>query len=267
MRALFRLVRVARKPADLPDLPDESSSSSVVTGASNGTVVFPSVFMRVPTPVWDAKARQMGGNRLTLLAALTASFGEALGRVRGGEVTLMIPVHKRGTWPENGANQVSLAMLKVSVGEPRGRLHALQRRLHVALLRIRREADPLEALLPLVPFLPKRAFSAASNRALSALSEMPVTFTHLGDWPADILRIDGHEADRFCFRGLERGVAAGAIEARRGVATLLSAASREYLLLNFVAYQPRVVTEPHHLRALVGRLMSSFEIVGEAFDA
>ncbi|MEA3179466.1 MAG: hypothetical protein QOI59_2989 [Gammaproteobacteria bacterium] len=239
----------------------------VVTIADNRRIVFPSAFIRLPTSLWDARAQSRGGNRFTLLTAVTAAFAEALGRVRDDNVTLLIPVSERAGLPHTGGNGVALATLKVRVGELRGRLHTFQRRLRATLLRTRREPNRLAALLPLVPFVPRRAFSAATRLALAALGDLPVTCSNLGHCPEDMLRIDGGAADRFCFRGIDRPVERRAIEERHGVATLFAGIIPGFIILSFVAYQPGVVTSPQHLRALVERLMADYELHGEFFDA
>ncbi len=263
-RALGQLARTASTSLGRSNTP---AASPVVATEDNRTIVYPSAFLRVPTSVWDARARSRRASRLTLLTAITARFAELLGRVRDDDVTLLIPVNQRKGLSHTGGNDVALATFKVRVDEPRGRLHALQRRLRATLLRTRQEPNRLAALLPLVPFVPRRAFAAASHLALGALADLPVTCSNLGDLPKDVLLIDGNAADRICFRGIDRAVARRAIEARQGVATLFAGVISGYIALSFVAYQPGVVTEPRHLRALVEGLLADYELVGEFFDA
>ena len=260
-RALAQLVRTARTMGKTP------KPSPARTTADGRTVVFPSAFVRVPTSAWDERARSLGANRFSLLAALTAAFAESLGRIRSGDVTLVIPVNQREGLSDSEGNCFLLATLKVPAGEPRGRLHGLQRRLQTTLLRTRREPDPLATLLPLVPYVPKRAFLAAYDLALGGLADMPVTCSYLGELPPDVLRVDGTVADRCCFRGVDRNVDVSAIEARHGVASLLACVISDFLILNFVAYQPGVVTESRHLLALIDRLLAYYGLTGAFFDA
>jgi hypothetical protein len=89
----------------------------------------------------------------------------------------------------------------------------------------------------------------------------------LGELPRDVLQIDGGAADRICARGIDRPVARRAIEARQGVATLFAGVIPGFIALSFVAYQPGVVTEPQHLRALVERLLADHDLTSEFFDA
>jgi hypothetical protein len=80
------------------------------------------------------------------------------------------------------------------------------------------------------------------------------------------LGIDGAESDRFCFRGTDRQVSVRAIAARQGVASVPACVTAEHLILNFVAYQPGVVTEHHQIRTLAERLLASHGLAGEFFD-
>ncbi len=263
LKALAGLVRMARAPRPRHD---RAAPAAAGKAADDRTVDFPTAFLRVSLADWDARARSLGANRFTLLAALTASFAVALGRVQNDEVTLLVPVNQREGLSDDGGNRVSLATVKLERTVATGRLHALQRRLQTELVRTRREPDPLAAVLPLVPFVPPRAFAATSRLALGALADLPVTCSHMGDLPKDITRIDGSEADRFCFRGIDRQAAVTTLEQRQGVATLLAGVIPGDMLLNFVAYQPGVLTQSHDLRHMARGLLADVGLTGAFFD-
>jgi diacylglycerol O-acyltransferase len=260
LRALGQLMRTTRISRAILKTPVATKEMDERTAS------LPSVFVRVPTSIWDEKARSLGANRLTLVTAMAAAFAEALGRVRGNDVTLLIPVNQRDELTDTGGNRVSLATVKVSSNERHGRLHTFQRRLQVTLLRTRREPNPLATLLPLTPFVPQRAFSAASHMALDALADLPVTCSYVGEWPEDVLRVDGTPADGFCFRGTDRQASLRSIEARLGLASLPACIIPGYVILNFVAYQPGLVTEVAHLRPMVEKLLANYGLAGEFFD-
>lgn len=260
VRALGALLRSARRRGRTVHRTDGFAGEDRL-------VSLPSVFLRLPVAEWDATARRLGSNRFTLLAAMTSAFAEALGRVSQDQTTLLIPVNQREGLADTGGNRVLLATLKVPRGEAFGRLHALQRQLQTTLLRTRREPDPLSAMLPLVPFVPKRAFVTASRLALGALADMPITCSFVGEWPTDVLKIDGSDADRFCFRGVDRQVTLRALTSRQGVASLPACVIAGDLILNFIAYQPGVVTETRQLQSLVRELLACFGLAGEAFHA
>lgn len=237
------------------------------TSVDDRNVSFPSCFIRVPLADWDAKEKSFGVNRLTLLTAVTAEFAKLLGRTSNGNIHLLIPVNRRKRLSDTDANSVSIATLNVTVDTQRERLSELRRHLKSTLLKARREPDLLTSLLPLIPFVPKRAFSAATHLAMDALATLPVTCSYLGELPGDVLKIDGEVADLIACRGVDRQARVCDMEARQGVATLLAGAIPGFLLLNFVAYQPGVVTQSQHLRALTEKLLTNYGISFEFFDA
>lgn len=247
--------------------PASRQSKRAAPSLDDHKVSFPSCFIRVPLVDWDAKAKRLGTNRLTLLTAVTAEFADLLGRTCNGDAHLLIPVNRREGLSDSDANSISLATLKVPVATPRERLSELHRQLKSTLLKARREPDLLASLLPLVPFVPKRAFSAAGHLAIDTLATLPVTCSYMGERPEDILKIDGEAADLFAFRGVDRQARFSDLEARQGVATLLAGAIPGFLLLNFVAYQPGVVTQSQHLRAMAEKLLANYGISFEFFDA
>lgn len=258
LRALVQLGRIARGSS----VKSRTKVTSTIVAASNEQdVIFPTCFLRFPLSDWDKKSRDLGANRFTLLVAVTAAFARALGRVHDGHVAVRIPVNQRDGLSDIDANRVSIATLRIPVEEPQENLSAFQRGWKLALLRTRREPDPMAALLPLVPFVPKRLFSAAGNLALGALGDLPVTCSYLG--PLDLLTIDGAESDLFCCRGTDRPVPARMIEARQGVATLHAADVAGHLNLSFTAYEPGVVTERRQLRILVEHLLATYGLAGE----
>lgn len=261
LSALIALLKKLRTTQ--PSTKQSKTSASV----DDQNVSFPSCFIRVPLADWDAKAKSFGANRITMLTSLTAEFANLLGRTCNGDVHLFIPVNRREGLSDSDANSISLATLKVAVDTPKKRLSELQRQLKSTLLKARREPDLLASLLPLVPFVPKRAFSAAGHMAIDTLATLPVTCSYMGDLPEDILKIDGEAADLFSFRGVDRQARVCDMEARQGVATLLSGAIPGFLLLNFVAYQPGVVTQTQHLHALTEKLLANHDISFEFFDA
>lgn len=237
------------------------------TKTGDQTVVFPSVFVRVPSDLWEAKTSCLNIRRMTLLVALTGAFAERLGRVRDGEVSVLIPVNQRDGLSDNNANCVSIASLKVPVDELRGHWQKLQKRIKIALKRNLHEPNLLAALSPLVPFVPKSVFSSASGMALSTLGDLPVTCSNMGNLPAEMLRIDGAPSDRFCFRGVDRQVTVRAIEARQGVASLITGFMPGYVLLNFIAYQPGGITQTGQLQTLASELLATYDLSGEWFNA
>lgn len=264
LRAIAKLAQTMRQQRGSSSVPVAQPRARA---EESKTVSLPWTSVRIPIVEWDQKAQSLGTNRLTLLVSFTAAFAEKLGRVREGETTLLIPVNQRQGGADAAGNCVSIATFKVPTSEPHDRLPALQRRLQATLLRTRREPAPFADLLPLVPFVPKQAFLGASHLAFAALAELPVTCSFVGEWSNAVLKIDGLEADRFCFRGTDRQVSERTIDARQGVASIPACVISDFLILNFVAYQPGRVTEHHEIHALAQNLLSSYGLTGEFFNA
>jgi hypothetical protein len=260
LSALAQLFRSAVNPKKA------TRASPSTTTEQDHTITLPSVSVRLPLAVWDEKATSLGVTRLTLMAAMTTEFAVALGRIRENAATLFIPVNQRSHPAELDANCVSIATLKVPVDEPLRNLQAFQNRLQSKIRQTRTAPDVLAALLPLIPYVPKRAFIKASRLAFSALTDLPVTCSHMGESPAEVRRIDGTVADFFCFRGMDRQLTLRTIEQRQGVASLISGSIQGDLLLNFVAYEPNVVTQHVHLRSMVQQLLVRHGINGDFFD-
>ena len=264
LRALAQFIRTARTSRSLSS---DRGALPVASTLDNRTIIYPTAFVRVPLAAWDAKAKSLGTNRNTLLTALAAAFGDALGRVRDDQVSLLVPVNQRDGLSDIGGNRVSLASFKVPAGQPLGQLRAFHGRLQTILLRNRREPNPLATLLPLTPLIPKRAFAAARQLALRALDDLPVTCSHLGVFPLPIHYIDGAQSDAVCFRGVDRQMSVHTIEERHGIATLFAGAVPGFISLTFVAYQPGLVTEHGHLHGLVEQLLAKFGVTAEFFGA
>ncbi|MFO1541039.1 MAG: hypothetical protein ACKOTZ_11460 [Chloroflexota bacterium] len=245
--------------------PRGTTAMTGATGAGTDHIALPTVHLRVPVAAWDARARALGGNRFTLLTAVTVALGDRLGRARDGQVTLFIPIDQRDGADDDGGNRVTLARTSVDRAWIAGPLGALQRTVQRGLVAARRNPDPLAALLPLVPFVPRRGFAALTDRALRASAERPVTLTHLGVMPDELLRIDGQDADRFAVRGVDQGLRRAAIERRGGVATLVSAVTGDALLLNVIAWEAGVVTTPGELRDVVDPILAGHGLRGVPF--
>gem|GEM_PF-183081 len=268
LRALAQFVGIAaralRTPGPRPAGGGRGDTVPVSRQAER-IVSLPSVSVRVNSSAWLARAKRAGVSRTTLLTAMAATWAVALGRVSDGTVSLMIPVNRRTGASDTGGNRVSLATLKVSAGAVGEQVAMVQRTLRSTLLNARRRPDLLAALLPLIPFVPKRLFVSLSTLAFGSSGDLPVSYSHLGPAPPEVLGIDGTAAEWFGFRGVDRHLSGRDIERRRGVATLLSGFSPGYIILNFVAYQPGIVTDTGQLRAIVEQVLADYDLSGEVF--
>src|SRR6185312_9578526 len=106
---------------------------------------------------WDARARSLGGTSNSMLAGLAAKFAQRVGRVTPGEglATLSMPVNERKDG-DTRANAVGNANMTVDPTKVTTDLREVRAAAKAALIGVQEVADERFALLPLVPFLPKR---------------------------------------------------------------------------------------------------------------
>ena len=249
-RATPRVAAAARTGADDAPLPHQQ----------NGIVALPSVSFRAEASAWKAAARRRGVHRLTLLAAFSAHLAVRLERVHDGTITLLVPVNLRKGRADLGANQVALATVAVPVIALHQSLAGFQATLNQAVSRARQDGDRTTALLPLVPFIPRRLVPSLGELAFNSASHRPVTCSHMGAVPDAVSRIDGTVADWFCCRGVDRHVSAENLARRGGVATLLSGVVGDQLLLSVIAYQPGLVMDSQRLEQIVAESLADIDL-------
>ncbi len=221
----------------------------------DGIVALPSVSFRADAAAWKAAARRRGVHRLTLLAALSGHLAVRLERVRNGMITLLIPVNLRKGQADLGANRVAMATVAIPVVALQEPLAGFQATLNDAVSRAREDGDSTTALLPLVPFIPRRLVPSLSGLALISGHHRPVTCSHMGAVPDAMSRIDGTVAEWFSVRVVGRHVTAEMLARQGGVATMLSGVVGNQLRLNVMAYQPRLVTDSQRLEQIVAEAL------------
>jgi hypothetical protein len=266
LRALARLVVSALQLPKLARRPPARMAPSPVARAAtqpDRVIALPSVSVSIPSSIWSARVKGLGVGHSTLLTAMAATLGARLGRARDGSVLVMFPVSLRSGSSDSGGNRVSIATLQVGIDGLSTSLKDVQRALSAKMRAARRRPSALEALLPLIPFVPRWLVAAGSNLAFGFSASLPVSCSYIGTLPPDMLRIDGTDADVFTFRGVDRQLSQRRIERRGGVATLLSGFVRESLVLNFVAYQPDAVTDSAQLRTMAEQILAEHQLQGE----
>ena len=226
-------------------------------------VSLPSVSIGVPRSIWSARVKRAGVSDSAMLTAVAAALGTRLGRVRDGSVSIMFPVSLRSGSTDNGGNRVSIATLPVSVDALSGPSKDIQRALLAKIRATRRGPGGVEALLPLIPFVPRVLVAAGSNLAFGFSANVPVTCSYVGTFPPDVLRIDDTEAEEFTFRGVDRRLSERSLERRGGVATLLAGFVRDSMVLTFVAWQPGAVTDAARLQTIAGEILADYELRGD----
>lgn len=239
------------------DFARSDKSADAFTGRDEHVVV-PSVSLFVDGDEWDARAAALGGNSYSLLAGFAATLSERIGRHQPGDgcVPFIIPINDRSL-EDTRANAVKLANARI---DPRGittDLSAARATIKQALKTMREEPDETLALLPLTPFIPKRAVKSTADVAFG-FSDLPVSCSNLGDLPPDIGRIDGTDAEYVMLRGVDRFIPRSVLEQRRGLLTVIGARIGDKMSIAVIGYQPGATNTKPHLRELTTAALADF---------
>lgn len=261
-RTLGRAAKVAL--ARRHELVRPKPSQPVVVSGGAQQVHVPNVAVYIDGKDWDARAESLGGNSYSLLAGFCAKLAEHQGRVRAsdGVVTLMIPVNERQDADDTGGNVVSIANVSFDPIPVTKDLSGARAAIRQGLKTARDVPDEMVALLPLIPFLPKRAFAKTVDMTFGFSEDLPVSCSNMGDLTADLLRIDGTPAEYINLRGVDRYTTREALERRHGVLTLVSGRVGEQITIAVVAYQPGLDNTRDRLREVVAQVLAEFELTG-----
>ena len=213
---------------------------------------------------WDARAGGLGGNSFSMVAGFTVKLAEHLGRTRAddGFVTLMIPVSQRDDPDDTGGNVVSIARVSVDPVPITKDLSRARAEIGQAIRKADESPDELVELLPLVPFVPKRAFGRLADMAFGFSADVPVSCTNVGELPAELLRLDGTAAEFWWARGMDRHLTREALERRRGLLTVASARLGERVFLVVTSYQSGSDNSQARLREVIAQTLNDFDLTG-----
>ncbi|MCV7226814.1 hypothetical protein H7J73_12330 [Mycolicibacterium komossense] len=261
-RTVAEAVRQARKRKRDSASSGAPAPRDVAGRHDDELVVAPAITVFVDAAEWDARAAALGGNSYALSAGFAAKLAQRIGRVRAvdGMVTLNVPINDR-TLEDTRANAVTLGDITVDPTNVTSDLTALRLAIRESLKARKDSPDEALKLLPLIPFLPKRAVRKTAD-AMFNFADLPVSCSNLGELPADIGRADGTDAEFVYVRGVDGAVTRGFLEARRGLLTVISARVNGRLSLAIIAYRPGAENTKPELRELAAKVLAEFELTG-----
>ncbi len=261
-QTLRKAVRVAAKRRSELARPAASRPALSATG---GTALLPSTSIFIDARDWDTLAESLGGNSFSLVAAFAGRIAEHLGRTRDsdGAVTLMIPVSEREGLHDTGGNVVSIASVSFDPDGVTTDLTEVRTAIRNGLKTAREVPDEMVELLPLLPFVPKRAFGRIVDVAFGFSADLPVSVSNFGDLPAELNRVDGTAAEYFSFRGVDRNVTSESLDRRGGILTVTSGRIDGLISLTVISHQPRAHNSQRGLRELVAQTLTEFGLTGE----
>lgn len=185
---------------------------------------------------WDSRALAVGGTSNALFAAVAARLAQRVGRVAAdGSLVLAMPVNERIPG-DTRANAVTNADITVQrVPEPND-LREIRATIKEALIRHREVPDDRWALMPLVPFLPKRLVKKLVGVAAGTPST--VVTSNVGAIDPAVTRADGTPSDCFAMMSLLPGVRTAMMHSTGGRLALASGRVNGRLFISVLAYQP-----------------------------
>lgn len=186
---------------------------------------------------FDARAAELGGNSYSLVSAFATRLGVRMGRqrARDGAISLMVAINDRTSFEDTRANAMTFTTFTVDPALATTDLTELRGEIRAALRRAREEPDESFQLLPLTPFIPRRA---VRHTAAMVLGELPVTCSNVGDVPELVGRIDGtHQADFVNCWGVEQNVKKADIEQPGGLLVVTALRHNGKVTLGIVGYQ------------------------------
>jgi hypothetical protein len=213
---------------------------------------------------WDSRAESLGGNHFSLVAGFAGKLAEHLGRTRAtdGAVTLMIPISERDDPEATGGNMVAIANVSFDPGPVARDLSGARAAIKQGLAKVRQTPDEMVELLPLIPFLPKRAMGRIADMTFGFSADVPVSCSNLGDYPPDLIRLDGTAAEHFYFRGVDRNLSRDVLERRRGLLTVMSGRLAGKVIVPVISYLPDADNSRERLREVIAQTLAEFELSG-----
>lgn len=229
-------------------------------GGAHGNVVVPAVSVFVPLADWDSAANRLGGNGHSLLAGFAAALGQRIGRCRAdtGTVALLIAVSDR-TDGDTRANALRFARAEVDPDPVGSDLSAARAAVRAAVAAVRDTPDEMFALLPLTPFVPRRAVAGMGN---AMFGDLPVSCSNLGAIDPDVARIDGTAAEYVLVRPVDQKVDRAQLEWGGGQLVVAAGRFGDQMSVGVVAYQPGATNTKTRLRALSSGVLDEFGLTG-----
>jgi hypothetical protein len=261
VRSVVEAARQARRRKR--DIAGSADPLGSVAGADlDRAFVAPAVTTLVDIADWDARAQALGGTSHALVAGFAARLAARVGRVRDddGIVTLNVPINDRD-FTDTRAIAVTLGDITVDPTDVTTDLSAVRGAIRASLKSRKEVPDESLKVLPLVPFIPKRAVRRTAD-VMFNFADLPVSCSNMGELDASIGRLDGTDAEYVYMRGIDGAVSKRFLEQRRGLLTVVSGRIGARIFLTVVGYRPGADNTKLELGELVAKTLAEFELDG-----
>jgi hypothetical protein len=262
-RTLVAAAKLAyRKRHDFLSSAKPAAGIASVPAADDTAVVMPAITVYVDTEDWDARALALGGTSYALLAGVGAKLGERMGRRHTDDsgVTLLIAISDR-TLDDTRAHAMEFANVNVDSARVCSDLTDARAVIRQAIKKLREEPDEAFQMLPLVPFVPKRAVQMMGD-VVFGFDDLPVACSNLGDIDPTLGRLDGTDAEYVALRGVDQNVTRRYIERAGGHLALVSARINGRISIGIVGYRVGAENSKARLRELAADTLAEFDLTG-----
>ncbi|MBO0883155.1 MAG: hypothetical protein J2P17_23040 [Mycobacterium sp.] len=256
-RAVVSAVRLARRS---PGAAEAASAlparASTAPAGVDAPVTLPTATIFIDADEWEARAHSFGGTSNALLAGLAVRLAQRVGRLRAdGSVALRVPVSERaaGDTRGNAASNVNITVDPASVTTGLGEIRAAIKQ---ALIRHQQMRDEEQAVLSIVPLLPKRLVRLGGGSATTVVS------SNLGVINPAACRPDGTDADYFAVKVLYPGVTTSIMHRFGGLHVLVSGKTCKHVFVSVIAYQPGWLNSNDGLQQELSNALNDFSLTG-----
>lgn len=259
-RAIVATAKQGWKQRD--QLRGSKGSGAAQAATTTENVLVPAIWAFVDTAEWDRRAAELGGNNHSMVAAFAARLAKNIGRFdeSAGAVPLIVPIDDRSPG-DNRANAVLLGNARLDPNGVTEDLTEARAIMREALRQMHEEPDERYELLPLTPFVPKRAVTKTADLAVG-FGEQPVSCSNVGDAPDIIAALDGTRAEFMMARGVDGQIPRDVLEHRQGLLTVIVMRVNGKVAMPVIGYQPGGVNTKEQLRKHVEETLAEFGLTG-----
>ena len=255
-RAVVAAVRLARRSRGVAAAatPLPTTPPALPAGADE-PIMLPTATIFVDADEWEARAHSLGGTSNALLAGLAARLAQRVGRVTAdGSVVLRLPINERVAG-DTHANANSNVYITVDPAPATTDLREIRAAIKQTLIRHGEVPDEEQAMLSLVPLLPKRLVRVPGS-ATSVVS------SNLGVINLAANRPDGTDADYFAVKLLYLGVTKAMVYRLGGLLVLDLGRACGQVFVSVIAYQPGRLNSNDCLRQDLSSALNDFSLTG-----
>ena len=222
-------------------------------------VVVPTASAFVSAADWDARAEALGGNSYSLMAGFVSRLAIEMGRHRAdGAVSLLVAMSER-TEGDTRGNAVSLATVVVDPAPVAEDLSAVRAAMKKGLQELKDTPDETFALLPLNPFVPKKAVQRTAGLMFG---DLPVSCSNVGPLDPAVNRPDGTDAEYLFLRPVDQGVTRYELERVGGHLVVASGRLNGTVSIGVVGWKVGATNTHAALRATVTQVLAEFGLTG-----